>query len=157
MQLTSGISHVATVTDDLDRMLGFYQRVFGAEVSDVMEEEGLRHAFVLLGADVALHPFEVPWAALDEPGEMFGRGRVDHFGVTVPTAEAFDEVRRRLVAEGDGVTDGCIRDFGALYSLSFVDPDGVELEVNLFKDDWRREQMLAREDWTTVEAVPVAV
>lgn len=88
---------------------------------------------------------------------MFARGRVDHFGVTVPRAAALEEVRQRLLAEGDGTTDGEIRDFGALYSLHFVDPDGVGVEVNLFKSDWRPEQMLARKDWTTVEDVAVAV
>ena len=156
MTLVDGISHVATVTEDLDRMMSFYQRVFEAETSEVMEEDGLRHAFIFLGANVALHPFEVPWATPDDRREMFDRGRIDHFGVTVPSAEALHEVRRRLLAEGDGVTDEAIRDFGQLYSLHFVDPDGVHLEVNLFKDDWRSEQALAKKDWTVVEEVAPA-
>ena len=134
MKLVDGISHVATVTDDLERMLGFYQRVFDASVSEVVEEEeGLRHAFVFLADDVALHPFEVPWATADDRREMFARGRLDHFGVTVPTAAAFDEVRRRLEAEGSAAPDDDVVDFGLLYSLRCLDPDGVEIEVNLFK------------------------
>ena len=61
MKLVDGISHVATMTEDLDRMVAFYQRVFDAEVSEVMEEEGLRHQLIYLGDQVALHPFEVSW------------------------------------------------------------------------------------------------
>jgi len=153
MKLVDGISHVATVTDDLDRMVGFYQRVFDAEVSEVMEEEGLRHQLVFLGEQVALHPFEVSWTQPDQGFEMFDRGRLDHFGVTAPSVEALLELRDRLLAENDGAgaTDAQIRDFGALYSLHYVDPDGVHLEVNLFKDDWTELEVLKREDWTTVE------
>lgn len=158
MKLVDGISHVATVTEDLDRMVAFYRRVFDAEVSEVMEEEGLRHQLVFLGDQVALHPFELSWKEPDQRFEMFDRGRLDHFGVTAPSVEALLEVRDRLLAEndGDGATDAAIRDFGALYSLHYVDPDGVHLEINLFKDDWTELEMRKREDWTTVELAPAS-
>ena len=158
MKLVDGISHVATVTDDLDRMVAFYQRVFDAEVSEVMEEEGLRHQLVYVGDNVALHPFEVPWQQPDGRFEMFDRGRLDHFGVTAPSAEALLEIRDRLLAEngGAGATDAQIRDFGALYSLHYVDPDGVHLEVNLFKDNWTEREMLDRAAWTIVDLEPAA-
>ena len=144
MKLVDGISHIATVTDDLDRMVGFYQRVFDAEVSEVMEEEGLRHQFVFLGDQVCLHPFQLSWAQPDHRFEMFDRGRLDHFGLTAPTVDALLEIRDRLLAErdGDGATDAQIRDFGGLYSLHYQDPDGVQLEVNLFKDNWTELEML---------------
>lgn len=156
MDLVDGISHVATITDDLDRMVGFYQRVFGARVSEVMEEDGLRHQLIFLGEQVALHPFELSGKEPDQRFEMFDRGRLDHFGVTAPTVEALLEVRSRLLAEhgGAGATDAQIIDFGALYSLHYVDPDGVQLEVNLFKDDWTEREMLAREAWTNVDLEP---
>ena len=144
MKLVDGISHIATITDDLDRMAAFYQRVFGAEVSDAMEDDGLRHQLIYLGDQVALHPFEVPWARPDQRFEMFDRGRLDHFGVTAPSMEALLEIRRRLGSDAD------ITDFGALYSLHFVDPDGVNLEVNVFKDDWTEQEMLHRDQWRTL-------
>jgi catechol 2,3-dioxygenase-like lactoylglutathione lyase family enzyme len=153
MKLVDGISHVATMTENLDRMVAFYRRVFDADVSQVMEEDGLRHQLIFLGDHVALHPFEVPWKQLDQRFEMFDRGRLDHFGVTAPSVEALLELRDRLLAENDGAgaTDAQIRDFGALYSLHYVDPDGVHLEINLFKDDWTEREMLKREAWTIVE------
>ena len=159
MKLVDGISHVATVTDDLDRMVAFYQRVFDAEVSEVMEEEGLRHQFVYLGDQVALHPFELSWKEPDKRFEMFDRGRLDHFGVTAPNVDALLELRDRLLAEndGDGATDAQIRDFGALYSLHYVDPDGVHLEINVFKDSWTELEMLKRGAWTTVQLEPIRV
>lgn len=137
MKLVDGISHVATVTEDLDRMGAFYRRVFGAELSDVMQEDGLRHQLIFLGDTAALHPFEVTGTQPDQRFEMFHRGRLDHFGVTAPSVDGLLEIRDRLLAENDGAgaTDAQIRDFGAVYSLRYIDPDGVHLEINLFKDE----------------------
>jgi catechol 2,3-dioxygenase-like lactoylglutathione lyase family enzyme len=157
MPLTDGFSHVASVTDDVDRLVGFYHRVFDAPVLFDMEEEGLRHAAIDVGANVVLHAFHVPWAPGDDRRAMFERGRTDHYGLTVPTMEALIEVRRRLLAEGDGVTDGDVRDFGPVYSLHYVDPDGVHLEVNLFKSSWGSESILPRADWTSLDLETAAV
>jgi catechol 2,3-dioxygenase-like lactoylglutathione lyase family enzyme len=156
--LTDGFSHVASVTDDVDRLVGFYQRVFDAPVLFDMEEEGLRHAAIDIGANVVLHAFHVPWAPGDDRREMFERGRTDHYGLTVRSMEALLEIRRRLKAEGPDSTDGAVRDFGPVYSLHYVDPDGVHLEVNLFKDTWGSPShpILPRAEWTIVESEEAA-
>ena len=44
-------------TADLDRLIVFYERVFGTRVTLDLEEEGLRHAFVEVGPHPVLHPF----------------------------------------------------------------------------------------------------
>ena len=54
-------------------------------------------------------------------------GRLDHIGLQAASKEAFDEIRRRLIA--CGATDGFVTDFGMALSLFFVDPDGLEGEV----------------------------
>lgn len=151
MPLTEGVSHIATVTDDVDRLARFYRRVFDAPVLFDMEEEGMRHAAIDVGANVVVHAFRVPWAPNDERRTMFERGRTDHYGLTVPTMEALLEVRRRLQAEGPDATDGAVRDFGPAYSLHCVDPDGVHLEVNLFKETWGSEPVLPRAEWTVLD------
>ena len=51
MLLTSGTHHVATVTADIDRLIGFYERVFDATATADRSEEGLRHVFLDLGSD----------------------------------------------------------------------------------------------------------
>jgi catechol 2,3-dioxygenase-like lactoylglutathione lyase family enzyme len=159
MALTDGFSHVASVTDDVDRLVGFYQRVFDAPVLFDMEEEGMRHAAIDVGAGVVLHAFRVPWAPGDERREMFERGRTDHYGLTVPTMDALLEIRRRLQAEGPDTSDGAVRDFGPLYSLHYVDPDGVHLEVNLFKAGWGSPEtrILPRAEWTVLDVDAAAV
>jgi hypothetical protein len=43
MQLLEGIEHLTFLSDDLDRLAGFYERVFDAKTTLDLTEEGLRH------------------------------------------------------------------------------------------------------------------
>jgi catechol 2,3-dioxygenase-like lactoylglutathione lyase family enzyme len=166
MRLIDGFSHIATVTDDVDRLIAFYRRVFDAQPMFDMTEDGVRHAAIDVGGlpdpdvgaagGLVIHAFHVPWAERDDRREAFERGRIDHFGLTVPNVDALLEVRRRLLAEGPQVTNGDVRDFGPVYSIHFVDPDGVHLEVNLFKREWGRMPVLPQADWTVVDLEPSA-
>ncbi len=77
MALLDGIHHVATLTADLDRLIDFYRRDFDAPAIFDEEEDGVRHAFILLGPNTLLHPFQLSWT---EPPQgdvpMFERGRL---------------------------------------------------------------------------------
>jgi hypothetical protein len=54
---------------------------------------------------------------------MFERGRMDHLGLQAASLEAFEEIRRRLIA--CGASDELITDFGPILSVLFRDPDGL--------------------------------
>ena len=148
MPLLNDILHLTFITADLDRLMGFYERVFGARVT-VDLEEGLRHAFIEVGPHTVLHPFQVP--GLEPPGSqpMFQRGRLDHFALNAASEEAFGELRRRVVAEGAG--DGVVTDMGSLLNFGFTDPDGGQHEVIWVKPDVPVETGLRRAEWSTVE------
>jgi catechol 2,3-dioxygenase-like lactoylglutathione lyase family enzyme len=90
------VHHVTLLTEDMDRLLAFYVRVFDAEVTLDMTEDGLRHAFLRVGPKTVLHPFQM----LDGPGPpppspMFSRGRMDHFALLAPDEAAFRQLRQR--------------------------------------------------------------
>jgi catechol 2,3-dioxygenase-like lactoylglutathione lyase family enzyme len=127
--LLDGVNHVAILTADTDRLHAFYRDVFEATVSrDTREAEGMRLSFVDIGPGRELNVFEL--AGNDEASRqvpMFGRGRIDHLGLQAASLEAFDEIRRRLMA--CGASDGFVTDFGPVLSLFFRDPDGLEGEV----------------------------
>jgi catechol 2,3-dioxygenase-like lactoylglutathione lyase family enzyme len=133
MTLAAGFNHLAVLTADLDRFLAFYVQAFDATVLADIEEDGLRHAMLDVGNGAALHAFEQP-ANPDASGRptLFGRGHLDHFGINVADTETFEIVRKRLVDAG--ASDGTITDFGALRSVSFLDPDGCDSEVALWRD-----------------------
>jgi len=148
--LLDGINHVATLTADLDRLIGFYRRVFDALVLFDAEEEGLRHAALELGPNTVLHPMQAPGVEVPQDYiPMFQRGRLDHFGLNAASEEAFRELRRRVVAERAG--DGVVTDIGVGMMFTFVDPDGVGHEVVWVRPDVPLERARRRADWTTVE------
>ena len=149
MELVRGVHHVTFVTSDMDRLIAFYERVFDARVTLDLEEEGLRHAFIDIGGDTVLHPFQVPGVEPPGPQPMFARGRVDHFALHAASEEAFRELRRRVVAAGAG--DGVVTDMGSLLLFSFTDPDGGGHEVVHVKPGVPVEAGIRRADWTTVE------
>jgi catechol 2,3-dioxygenase-like lactoylglutathione lyase family enzyme len=133
MPITTGINHVAFLTDDVDALIDFYTSVFDAEVLADLQEGPLRHAMVDIGGHAALHAFQRPDSAGPTSfGPVFERGHLDHIALDVADEEAFELVRRRLVDRA--ATDGTVTDFGRVRSVSFVDPDGWEGEVALWQD-----------------------
>ena len=126
--LLDGVNHVGMITDDIDRFIGFYRGVFDATVSNQVQigDEGTL-TFIHIGPHTELNVFHMPEKAGMTRGSMFTHGPIDHIGLQAASKEAFDEIRRRLIAEG--ATDGFVTDFGPALSLFFVDPDGLEGEV----------------------------
>lgn len=151
MKLVERIHHVTFLTEDIDRLTAFYERVFDAEKTLDMTEEGLRHVFLRVGSATVLHPFQMidgpdlPPA----PGTMFQRGRLDHFAFWAPSEEAFCELRRRI--ESERATDGDVRDMKAMWIMGLHDPDGLYVEVIWQKPGVPDSDVLPRSDWSTVE------
>jgi len=130
MPVTVGFNHVATLTPDLDRLVGFYRAAFGAEVAFEMEPRSDHPRMIILdlGGGAALNAFEVPAEEIiGERRRQGGRGAIDHFGLAVDSHDTLVGMRDRLVAAGAEV--GEVQRLGDTWSLFFRDPDGMELEV----------------------------
>jgi catechol 2,3-dioxygenase-like lactoylglutathione lyase family enzyme len=147
--MLSDLHHVTFLTADMDRLIGFYERVFEARVTVDLEEEGLRHAFIEVGQHTVLHPFQVPGVNPPAPQPMFQRGRLDHFALNAASEASFLELRRRVIAEGAG--DGTVTDMGSLLLFAFSDPDGGRHEVVWVKRGVPVEAGLKRADWKIVQ------
>ncbi len=152
MELLNGVHHVTSLSADLDRLIEFDRRVFGARVTLDLAEEGLRHAFIEIGPSTVLHPFEVPGVEVPQGHlPMFARGRLDHVALNAASEAAFWELRRRVEAEG--TADGEVIDMGSLLDFGFVDPDGTSHEVVWVKPGVPVERGIRRSEWTTVRSV----
>ena len=130
--LTVGINHVATITNDSDRLQAFYQEVFEAEIlrdsSEFPDGSGPRLSIIKIGPYAELNVFEIDGnTQADVQTPMFGRGRLDHFALQASSIEAFETIRARLRERG--AADDFVTDFGSILSLFFRDPDGLEGEV----------------------------
>jgi catechol 2,3-dioxygenase-like lactoylglutathione lyase family enzyme len=130
--LLDGINHIGMITDDPDRLVQFYEEVFDAKMSTripIGPDGSL--TMIDIGPRTELNVFHnPPEGGNPTRGSMFGHGPIDHFGLQAASKDAFDEIRRRLMARG--ATDGFVTDFGRALSCWFKDPDGLEGEVLLF-------------------------
>jgi catechol 2,3-dioxygenase-like lactoylglutathione lyase family enzyme len=151
MKLLEGVHHVTFLTKDIDRLVAFYARVFDAEKTLDITEEGVRHVFLEVGPTTVLHPFQILEGPIlpAAPGTMFQRGRLDHFALLAPSEEAFREIRRRVKAEG--AADGGVRDMKTAWIMGFHDPDGFYVEVIWRKPGLPDADTLRRADWNPVE------
>jgi catechol 2,3-dioxygenase-like lactoylglutathione lyase family enzyme len=132
--LLDGFNHVAVLTSDTERFVTFYTEVFGAEVLGQQDSPEGQLTFVRIGPHSEFNLFEVQGnTEAQRQTPMFGRGRLDHFGLQAGSIEDFEEIRRRLRERG--AADDFVTDFGAVLSLFFRDPDGLECEVCVANPD----------------------
>ncbi len=147
MQLLNDIHHLTFITADMDRLIGFYERVFDA--SRLISRRSACATPSSKSAHTVLHPFQVPAVEPPGPEPMFKRGRLDHFALQAASEPAFREVRRRLVAER--ASDGAVTDMGSLLFLNFIDPDEGAHEVVWVKPGVPVGQGLRHSEWTKVQ------
>jgi len=136
--LLSGVNHVATLTNDTERLHAFYREVFDAEIVADMKEApegpGVRLSLVDIGNGTMLNVFEIDGnSEADRQVPMFERGRIDHVGLRAKDLQSFEEIRSRLMERG--AADDFVTDFGPELSLFFRDPDGLEGEVLVTNPD----------------------
>ncbi|HET9254332.1 MAG TPA: VOC family protein [Pseudonocardiaceae bacterium] len=131
--LLDGVNHLAWISKDVGRLGRFYTEVFDAVVGETREHgPGETMTVIDIGPATQLNIFVIEGnAEADRQTPMWGRGRIDHFGLAAASPEAFETIRDRLITTG--ASDGTITDFGAALSIFFRDPDGLEGEVLLAK------------------------
>ena len=154
MSAPSGVSHIAVVTGDLDGFRTFYEDTIGLRTTIVFGGgPGHSRQAILMAGDAMLHVFEV---AEDQrtthsvAAGMFERGRLDHLGFTVTDLVALRLIRDRLLAVD--ASSGDIHSLGPMLSLRFVDPDGLEGEINCYNTEFdpstlRDEDEVIDPDW----------
>lgn len=127
----SAVNHIALMTADLDRLVGFYQQVFGAEV--LARGEGQpRKCFLKVAAATNLHVFERPRARATSTENPFDEGSINHFALQASDPEAFTTIRSKLILDGHAAET--VYDAPGLYTLFATDPDGLLAEVLVPKE-----------------------
>jgi catechol 2,3-dioxygenase-like lactoylglutathione lyase family enzyme len=136
--LLSGFNHVATLTNDSERLHAFYREVFDAEVmrdgAEFPDNSGPRLSIIRIGPGAELNVFQIEGnTEADRQKPMFGRGRIDHLALQAESLESFELMRERLMARG--AADDFVTDFGQILSVFFTDPDGLECELVVVNPD----------------------
>jgi catechol 2,3-dioxygenase-like lactoylglutathione lyase family enzyme len=133
--LLNGINHIALISKDIDALRAFYTEVFDAEVGPTKphgDQGDETMTTIRIGPHTELNVFTIEGnSEPDRQKPMWGRGRLDHFGLQAASADSFETIRQRLVEHG--ASEGDVNDFGSVRSLFFRDPDGLEGEVLVAK------------------------
>lgn len=133
--LVNGINHIALISKDVDRLRTFYTEVFDAEAGPTTphgECGGETMTVIHIGPHTELNVFTIEGnREPDRQTPMWGRGRLDHFGLQAASEESFETIRQRLIERG--ASDGHVTDFGSMRSVFFRDTDGLEGEVLITK------------------------
>ena len=133
--LLDGINHIAWISKDVARLGRFYAEVFDADVGPTRAHgtDGKETMTIIgIGPHTELNIFVIEGnTQAERQTPMWGRGRIDHVGLQAASPEAFATIRQRLIDKA--ASDGTINDFGAVHSIFFRDPDGLEGEVLISK------------------------
>ena len=121
-----GLHHMALICSDVERTIQFYQGVLGFPLIELMENRdypGSSHLFFDLGNGNLLAFFDFPGLGL-EPG-VEALGGVQHIAISV-YEEQFEPLKQKLEENGIPYIGP---DRGAVDSLYFKDPDGIQIEL----------------------------
>jgi catechol 2,3-dioxygenase-like lactoylglutathione lyase family enzyme len=121
----TGIDHAAINTNDMEATLQFYCGILGMRLARTSRTgDGRRHYNIEIGGGNAFAVFDGAKLPAKSAPQL-----LNHFALTVATAEEFDEAYRQLRDHGVEVTDIIQRGYGKTFY--FHDPNGIRLQIEL--------------------------
>ena len=121
-----GVHHMALICSDVERTIQFYQGILGFPLIELMENRdynGSSHLFFDIGNNNLLAFFDFPGLGLGPIIETLGS--VQHIAISV-AEEQFEPLKAQLEKHNIPYIGP---DRGAVDSLYFKDPDGIQIEL----------------------------
>ncbi len=118
------LTHLGIHVRDLERMLGFYQRVLGLTVTDRGRGTNLKQDMVFLSSTPGIH-HQLLLCTGRPADEAFNH--INQISFSVGSLEEMQEIARRLQAES--LLPYMQLDHGNAWSIYFRDPEGNTVEV----------------------------
>jgi glyoxylase I family protein len=121
-----GVHHMALICSDVERTIQFYQGILGFPLIELMENRDYpnsSHLFFDIGNNNLLAFFDFPGLGLGPIMETIGS--VQHIAISV-APEEFEPLKAKLEANNIPYIGP---DRGAVDSLYFKDPDGIQIEL----------------------------
>ena len=142
----TGINHLAMVTRDIDKTIGFWRDLLGMRLVAGLGGGGSRHYFFEISENDLLAFFEWPEAMpVEEKDHGFpvaGPVVFDHVSFGVESEDDLWEIKDRFTAAGFAVSG--VIDHGFIRSIYSFDPNGIPIEfsANVAGVDVRKKPMM---------------
>ncbi len=121
-----GLHHLALICSDVEQTIQFYQELLGFPLVELMENrdyKGSTHLFFDMGHDNLLAFFDFPGLGLEAQREQLGG--VQHIAISIDS-DNFEAIKKKLEQRGVQYLGP---DRGAMDSIYFKDPDGIQIEL----------------------------
>jgi catechol 2,3-dioxygenase-like lactoylglutathione lyase family enzyme len=134
----AGLNHLALITDDMDTTTRFWHGVLGAPLVATIGNDSFRHYFFDVGQGATVAFFEYHGHQVNRFAKPAGipdtrAVQFDHVSLNLPTEDALQALRQRLLTQGCDVTE--VIDHGLMRSIYFTDPNGIALEASWWVHD----------------------
>lgn len=130
-----GVSHIAFATGDLDRTIRFWRDLLGLRMVVSLGRDGYKLYFFRISEGQYAGFFEWPDIEPIEEKEaghpVRGRFAFDHFALSLESHDDLWEIRDRLEAAGEWVSE--VVNHGFIHSVYTFDPNGIALEFSFDK------------------------
>ena len=125
------IEHIAFWTDDLNRIVCFYERYFGAVAGPAYSNvaKGFESRFLSFGDGARLEVMRTTTLSPVVVARGAQRMGLTHLAIALGSEQAVDELTHRLSTDGYEVLDGPRRTGDGYYESVVLDPDGNRLEL----------------------------
>lgn len=127
------IEHVAFWTEELERLVAFYEKYFGAAAGSkyVNPAKGYESRFLSFAGGARI---EVMRSATLNPVKLAAgaqRMGLAHLAISVGSRQRVEELTQRLKKDGFEVVDGPRHTGDGYYESVVLDPDGNRIEVTI--------------------------
>ncbi len=135
------IAHVAMYTADLDRLVGFYTRYFGATAGPryINPRRRFESYFLTFEDGARLELMCIPALRDRRPAdEGIEDAGLAHLAISTGSESAVDELTARLRHDGHRIASEPRRTGDGYYESIALDPDGNRIEITILIDAaWR--------------------
>lgn len=130
---TARIEHVAIWTEELERLVDFYERYFGAAAGSkyINPAKGYESRFLNFAGGVRIEVMRSSTVSPVKHAPGAERMGLAHLAIAVGSMQRVQELTGRLMQDGFAVVDGPRHTGDGYFESVVLDPDGNRIEITI--------------------------